>query len=230
MSVITNKSGRNDYGRVIIRTKGSTSKKKNVFNLNTRYRFLGISFIANIIMVPFTRKMVSLLLNSSGSITYVPTSSNHNLFSLSKLYRHADNVNKIRDELRVGGVLSFVEQGFFLISQLPRNKPVSILEVVPGRGSQYIRSVGMKGKIIRMEFKKNTALVILPSGVRKIFSVFGLGSIGPVPLTDGKYCKNNKAGFYKNFGRKSIVRGVAMNPIDHPNGGRTKSLNYPRTP
>jgi large subunit ribosomal protein L2 len=81
-----------------------------------------------------------------------------------------------------------------------------------------------------MEFKRNTALVILPSGVRKVFSVFSIGSIGPVPITDSKYWKNNKAGLYRNFGRKSIVRGVAMNPIDHPNGGRTKSLNYPRTP
>jgi len=42
--------------------------------------------------------------------------------------------------------------------------------------------------------------------------------------------KNTKAGFYKNFGRNSIVRGVAMNPVDHPHGGRTKSIKYPRTP
>jgi ribosomal protein L2 len=230
MFSIANKAGRNSSGSVVLWTRGATRRKKNHFNVNTRYRFRGISFIANIIMVPFTRKIISLVFNSSGSITYVPTSSNHSLFSISKLYKFSSNMYRIKNKLNLPGIRYFISQGFFLIRQLPRNKPISLLEVIPGMGSQYVRSVGVKGKMTRMEFNRNTALVILPSGVRKIFSIFSLGSIGPVPLTDGKYWKNNKAGIYRNFGRKPTVRGVAMNPIDHPNGGRTKALNYPRTP
>ena len=60
--------------------------------------------------------------------------------------------------------------------------------------------------------------------------MYSLGSIGPVSLSEKKHVRNTKAGFYKNLGKKSIVRGVAMNPVDHPHGGRTKAIRYPRTP
>ena len=43
-------------------------------------------------------------------------------------------------------------------------------------------------------------------------------------------CTNGKAGYWRSFGIKSLVRGVAMNPVDHPHGGRTKSIKYPQTP
>jgi large subunit ribosomal protein L2 len=41
---------------------------------------------------------------------------------------------------------------------------------------------------------------------------------------------NGKAGFWRSFGHKPIVRGVAMNPVDHPHGGRTKAIKHQRTP
>jgi large subunit ribosomal protein L2 len=41
---------------------------------------------------------------------------------------------------------------------------------------------------------------------------------------------NTKAGYWRSFGVKSIVRGVAMNAVDHPHGGRTKSVKTPQTP
>jgi large subunit ribosomal protein L2 len=43
-------------------------------------------------------------------------------------------------------------------------------------------------------------------------------------------CANTKSGYWRSFGLKSIVRGVAMNPVDHPHGGRTKAIRYQRTP
>ena len=49
-------------------------------------------------------------------------------------------------------------------------------------------------------------------------------------LRDKRLVRNTKAGFYKSFGVKVKVRGVAMNPIDHPHGGRTKAIKNPRTP
>jgi large subunit ribosomal protein L2 len=45
-----------------------------------------------------------------------------------------------------------------------------------------------------------------------------------------KNLTNNKSGFWRKFGSKSVVRGVAKNPVDHPNGGRTKSIKTPKTP
>jgi large subunit ribosomal protein L2 len=81
-----------------------------------------------------------------------------------------------------------------------------------------------------MNSLKGTALIRLASGVKKVFSTYSIGSKGKTVLEEKKKCKINKAGFYKNLGKKSIVRGVAMNPVDHPHGGRTKAIRYPRTP
>ena len=48
--------------------------------------------------------------------------------------------------------------------------------------------------------------------------------------TENKKYSNTKAGYYQKLGFKSVVRGVAMNPVDHPHGGRTKAIKYQRTP
>ena len=111
-----------------------------------------------------------------------------------------------------------------------RLSKVALVELYPGIGIQYIRSSGCFGKLVKFDFEKHTALIQLPSGVSKQFSMYSLGSIGPVSLSEKKHVRNTKAGFYKNLGKKSIVRGVAMNPVDHPHGGRTKAIRYPRTP
>lgn len=76
----------------------------------------------------------------------------------------------------------------------------------------------------------STALVKLSSGVKKVFSTHSLASEGKSGLPDQKKCKINKAGFYKSLGKKSKVRGIAKNPVDHPHGGRTKAIKYQRTP
>ncbi len=54
--------------------------------------------------------------------------------------------------------------------------------------------------------------------------------LGRISLFEHSNCLNGKAGYWRSFGVKSLVRGVAMNPVDHPNGGRTKAIKYPRTP
>ena len=102
---------------------------------------------------------------------------------------------------------------------IKRLSKISLLELYPGVGIQYIRSSGCYGKLIKFDFDKHLVLVQLPSGVRKQFSIYSLGSLGCVSLPEKKHIANGKAGFLKNLGKKSIVRGVAMNPIDHPHGG-----------
>ena len=49
-------------------------------------------------------------------------------------------------------------------------------------------------------------------------------------LIENKLALNNKAGYYSRYGKKPINRGVARNPVDHPHGGRAKSVKYQRTP
>lgn len=116
------------------------------------------------------------------------------------------------------------------MSSLPRLSKLSLLELYPGKGVQYIRSAGSKGKLVKFDYEKHVVLIQLPSGVRKFFSTYSLASLGGVAFPQKKFTANTRAGFYKNLGKKSKVRGVAMNPIDHPHGGRTKAIKYPRTP
>lgn len=105
-----------------------------------------------------------------------------------------------------------------------------LLEIIPGRGAQYARSSGTKAHLIKVDMSSHTALVKLPSGVRKIFSAYSLVMFGAVSLKNKRLLRNTRSGYWRNFGVNSRTRGVACNPHDHPHGGRTKAIKYPRTP
>jgi large subunit ribosomal protein L2 len=81
-----------------------------------------------------------------------------------------------------------------------------------------------------MDSRTGTGLVILPSKMKAAVSMYAVGSEGTVALPLRKKLRNTSAGYQRRYGRKPMVRGVAKNPFDHPNGGNTKALRYPRTP
>jgi ribosomal protein L2 len=225
-----NNSGRSKQGSIVMYTKSSRTNRKRLYSVNYRFRLNRLVFIASIIILPFSQKLISLLFLSSGSITYTPSSSNHKLFSTIKMYNFTRNLTKYKNRLHLIGSLFFINQGFFIIYQLPKNQPISLLELLPLQGIKYVRSAGVKAMISKVSRDTNTALVKLPSGVRKVFSVFSLGSPGNNPMSDKSQRLVNKAGYYRNYGHKPKVRGIAKNPVDHPHGGRTKAIKYQRTP
>merc|ERR1712060_521443 len=100
----------------------------------------------------------------------------------------------------------------------------------PLKNIQYVRSSGSTAKLISKNKFTHTALVKLPSGVRKIFSIYTIAILGGSYFKQKKNLSNTKSGFWRTQGLRPCVRGVAMNPVDHPHGGRTKSIKYPRTP
>jgi large subunit ribosomal protein L2 len=91
------------------------------------------------------------------------------------------------------------------------------LEFSPGSGGKIARSAGTSAKLIGKEGKR--AHIRLPSGEVRIFSTACRATIGEVSNPDHKNIKHGKAGRVRHLGRKSHVRGVAMNPVDHPHGG-----------
>jgi len=107
---------------------------------------------------------------------------------------------------------------------------VSLIELYPGSGVQYVRSSGTFSRFIKIDWLKHAALVELPSGVKKFFSLYSIVTLGAVSLKLKRSLTNTKSGFWKSHGFKSKVRGVARNPVDHPHGGRTKAIKNPRTP
>jgi ribosomal protein L2 len=179
-------SGRNASGRVVVRTKKTQLCRQRRFKANYSFRLRNIGFIASVVMLPFSHKLFSLSFLSSGSATYLPTTSNHKLFILTRLYRFNIKLDIFKDKYSLFFKKAFILQGFYLLVHLPRHKPISLIEILPGKGIQYVRSPGTSAKMTRLSKKLTTGLLTLPSGVRKIFSIFSISSLGSNVLSDNK--------------------------------------------
>lgn len=219
-------------GVILCRTKGSLGKLRLRAPAVTKlFRYTSLSFVANFFSITFKFKVFSLIFSSAGQIFYSPTALNHTLFVVSKLY--GINHSKMKLFLKTFSYLSkhvFIPQLFFMLFQLPKNKFISYLEIIPGKGAQYVKSSGSKATIRKLDLLMNLALVKLPSGVHKVFSIYALGSLGFYTFSDNKIKRASNAGFNSRLGRKPLSRGVAKNPVDHPHGGRAKAIKYQRTP
>ena len=224
------KAGRNNTGKVVIRTRKTKLQNPVTPTVNYTFRSLNLLLVAGFILVPKTNKLVSLTVLSSGSITYTPTPTTHELFHLARFQSVLPQKWDFTSLDKINSNLLFFKKMFFVLGQLPKNKPVSLLEPLPTRGVVYVRSSGSAASILKMNSLTGTALLKLPSGVKKVLSTYSIGSLGSVSLIEKKKCHNTKAGFYKNRGKSSMVRGVAKNPVDHPHGGRAKAIRYQRTP
>lgn len=107
---------------------------------------------------------------------------------------------------------------------------VSLLATNPDGFAQYVRSAGTAARLMYFDWSNHTASIRLPSGVIRDFSIYTTVVVGGVALVNKRLLKNNKAGASVTRGLKPLTRGVAKNPVDHPHGGRTKAIRYPRTP
>src|SRR5258707_1229575 len=116
------------------------------------------------------------------------------------------------------------------IRHIPPGTMVHNLELYPGRGGQAVRSAGGAAQLLSKE--GDLALVKMPSGEVRKFSIDCMATVGQVGNLDHENETFGKAGRTRWRGIKPTVRGVAMNPVDHPHGGgegRVKG-NHPQTP
>ena len=199
--------------------------------MNYSFRAKSLFFIGGLNYTSFYRKISLLTFTSTGLVSYLPAKLGDNLFFLNKL--KSLNFTKsqfYKDLLHFKPFIRIKEIPYMLIQQ-KKNSKISFLELKPLSGSSYSRSSGSSAKIIKLDTRTGLSLIKLPSGVKKVFSAFSLSQEGPAS-TDflKKQYLNTRSGFWRNNGFKSKVRGVAMNPVDHPHGGRTKAIKYPRTP
>jgi len=118
------------------------------------------------------------------------------------------------------------------IKNIPVGTLVYNVELEPGRGGRMIRSAGSSARILANE-GKYTNIQMASSEVRKILSEC-FGSIGTVSHPEWRYTIIGKAGKSRLRGRRPVVRGTAMNPVDHPHGGgegrQPIGLKHPKTP
>jgi len=135
----------------------------------------------------------------------------------------------------INSKLYFLPYNYFLyyrtcIGYLPINSLITGIINWYEYHIKFSRSFRSISKLLNFNIISGFCLVQLPSKKTKIFyfltSVFTLEKMSTFIIKK----ISNKAGFYKNLGFNSIVRGIAKNPIDHPHGGRTKSIKLARTP
>lgn len=212
------KAGRADSGRTVIWTRSALLVKQKMVRINYHLRFLKLGFIAGFQFVPFRNKLLSLVYFSNGAAAYYLSTELHELF-MFLFFNFRKKLRKLR-----------LKNTFLMLFQIKKLSFVSCIELLPGRGAQYVRSSGTRARIIKFDRSTHSALMQLPSDTRKIFSYYSFVLLGRISLAMNKYFANGRAGYWRTFGVKPTVRGVAMNPVDHPHGGRTKAIRYPRTP
>lgn len=213
------KAGRGKSGRIVVWTKSSIKHRLLYPKINYTLRTKWISVVATFRLIPLQNKLVALSFLSSGSVTYLQSTDKFKIFSF--IY-FPGKTSRVRSD--------FINPILFILSYVRRLSKVSLVELYPGSGIQYVRSAGTFARLIKTDIQTHTAVLRLPSGVRKTFSLYSIASLGVVSLKDKRLTKNTKSGYWRSFGLKPHVRGVARNPVDHPHGGRAKSIKYPRTP
>ena len=110
------------------------------------------------------------------------------------------------------------EAGNFLpLKTIPVGLAIHNIEISPGQGGQMVRSAG--GAATLMSRDEGFAIVRLPSGEIRKFSTECYATIGQVGNTEHEKVVLGKAGRSRHRGIRPISRGVARNPVDHPNGG-----------
>jgi len=223
-------AGRNSAGRIVVFSKGRKSSRTRLPFINYSFRDTSISIVAGFFMTPFRNKVTSLVFSASGSVSYLPTPQTHDVLKLTRFKSLFSKNSNFINFILLFKPQSFITNSFFIMNSLPKNQPVCFLEILPTVGIQYTRSTGSRSLILKMDTRTSAALVKLSSGVSKIFSIYSLASNGNVCLKSNSKISNGKAGYSVTYGNKSCVRGVAMNPVDHPHGGRAKSVKYQLTP
>ena len=140
-------------------------------------------------------------------------------------------------EVRVGDVLESgpsaeIRPGNALpLANIPLGTVVHAIEMKPGKGAQLVRAAGLGAQLMAREGRYAT--LRMPSGEHRLIHVDCMAAIGQVGNADQEKATIGKAGRSRWLGRRSNVRGVAMNPVDHPMGGgegKSAGGRHPCTP
>jgi len=198
---LKNKAGRNMQGRLTIRHRGGGHKRK--------YR-----------IIDFKRDKDGIPAKVA-AIEYDP-----NRTAYIALLHYADGEKRYilaPDGLRVGdtvesGENADIKPGNALkLAHIPVGTTVHNIELIPGKGGQMVRAAGASAQLMAKE--GGMATLRLPSGEMRMVSENCRATIGQVGNIDHENISIGKAGRSRWLNRRPHVRGVVMNPVDHPHGG-----------
>ncbi len=201
IEIIKKTGGRNSYGRLTARHIGG-GHKRFYRKIDWKRRRHGES--AEVIGIEYDP-------NRSARIALIEYQDKERAYIISPVGLHVgDKVCSGPDaEPKIGNCLP--------LSKIPAGMDIHNLELTPGKGSQMCRSAGSKATLMGLD--KDYAQIKLPSGeIRKIHASC-IATIGQVGNTLHENVVMGKAGRARWKGIRPTVRGMVMNPVDHPNGG-----------
>ena len=207
-------SGRNNYGHLTIRHRGGGSKKQ--------YRV--IDFKRNKPGVPANVETIEYDPNRSAFIALLSYADGEKRYILQPVGLKVGMkvVSGPDADILVGNALP--------LKNIPLGTTIHNIELRPGKGAQMVRAAGGSAQLVAKEGKY--AHIKLPSGEVRLVALECIATVGQVGNLDHENISLGKAGRSRHRGVRPTVRGVVMNPVDHPHGGgegRVKG-NNPMTP
>ncbi len=193
--------GRNNQGRLTVRSRGGGPRKMYRKVDFKRLKDGVPGWVASIEYDPNRTTRIALIFYADGEKSYILAPLALSVGDWVESGSHA--------EIRVGNCLP--------LRSIPSGTVVHNLELTPNRGGQLVRSAGAGAQVLAREGEY--VLVRLPSGEMRRILLSCRATIGQLSNPDHKNESLGKAGAKRHLGRRPHVRGVAMNPVDHPHGG-----------
>ena len=207
-------NGRNNMGRITCRHRGGGHKRK--------YR-----------IIDFRRDKMGIEAKIA-SIEYDPNRSAHiallHYIDGEKKYIIAPQGIKVGDMIASTTGAPFKIGYAMKLKYMPLGSFIHNIEMNPGRGAVLVRSAGLSAQLLARSDKHVT--IKMPSGEIRLIKEECMATIGAVSNPEHNLRVDGKAGRTRWKGIRPTVRGVAMNPVDHPHGGgegRSKG-NHPQSP
>ncbi|PIP90629.1 MAG: 50S ribosomal protein L2 [Bdellovibrionales bacterium CG12_big_fil_rev_8_21_14_0_65_38_15] len=212
---MSEKAGRNNTGRITVRHRGGGVKR--------RYRL--IDFKRNKLDIPAKVQAIVYDPNRTCNIAQIAYADGEKTFILAPLGLNVGDtiISSAEADIKVGNSK--------LLSEIPVGTLVHNVELNPGAGGQMARSAGAYVQVMAKEGQD--ILLRMPSGELRKVKQECRATIGQVGNLDHEKVVIGKAGRNRKLGIRPTVRGVVMNPVDHPHGGgegRTSGGRHPVTP
>jgi large subunit ribosomal protein L2 len=212
---LTKKGGRNNHGRITARRRGGGHKRLYRVVDFKRRKFDVPATVERMEYDPNRSAFIALLKYADGDLSYILAPQRLNVGDTVVAGRQVD--------VKPGNAMP--------LASIPVGTIVHNVEMKPGKGGQIARSAGTYVQLVGRD--QGYAIVRLNSGEQRLVHGQCMATIGAVSNPDHANTSMGKAGRARWKGKRPAVRGVAMNPVDHPHGGgegRTSGGRHPVTP
>ena len=212
---LTKTGGRNNAGRITMRRQGGGHKRSYRIIDFKRNRMDVPATVVNLQYDPNRTAFIALLKYKDGEKSYI--------LAPQRLAKGDTVIASAKADIKPGNAMP--------IRAIPVGTIIHNIEMKPGKGGQIARSAGAYAQLIGRD--SGYAQIRLKSGEVRLIHQQCMATIGAVSNPDHMNINLGKAGRKRWLGKRPQVRGVAMNPVDHPHGGgegRTSGGRHPVTP